>query len=79
MTADRFDSLFDDGDDSYFDYLDLDTIRVTGGKQHTVSADISGLALENLQREASEKGNTVSEMAAIALEQRALDRSSAQS
>ena len=71
MTVDQFDQMFDEGDDSYFDYLDLSTGRIMGTPHHTVSADISTTAFENLQREAALNGNTVSEMAAIALEQRA--------
>jgi fructose-1,6-bisphosphatase/sedoheptulose 1,7-bisphosphatase-like protein len=71
MTVEEFDELFDDGDDRYMEYLDLDSIRIEGGERHTVSADISPMAYHNLQREAAQKGNTVSEIAAIALEKHA--------
>ena len=71
ITVEEFDQFFDDGDERYLDYLDLDSIRVEGGQRHTVSADISPTTYRNLQREAAQKGNTVSEMAAIALEKHA--------
>lgn len=74
ITADEFDHLVENGDERFWDYVDLSTGRVERGMQHTVSADISKAAFENLQQEAAEKGNTVSEMAAIALEQRAIAR-----